>query len=284
LAYGAAVWHTPTKGKTQGLAAKLEEIQNKCLRVVAGAYRATPIRSLETETFTPPIDLYLDSRLATFQKRLENSKASQVIENACSWIRARIKNRSRRRTTRKTTIQEQRESWTREREDWFRQDQPMRQRFTEKQKVLAAWKNRWQKQEAKRREQDFWDQVVGPPDPAILKLHKGLRKAESSMLVQLRTGRTGLRHFPNKVRVPGYESGQCGCGEGPETPRHVLLDCLHESERREALKESQKGGLDFNKLLDTPVGVPVASKWMICSGRIPQFHVAGTLLYGENEQ
>jgi hypothetical protein len=78
IAYGAAVWHTPAKGlngKTQGIAAKLEKIQNKCLRVVAGAYRATPIRSLETETFTPPLDLYLDSRLAAFLKRLENSEA-----------------------------------------------------------------------------------------------------------------------------------------------------------------------------------------------------------------
>ena len=117
LAYGAVVWHTPTKGpngKVQGLAAKLEKIQNKCLRVVAGAYRATPIRSLETETFTPPIDLYLDSRLATFQKRLENSEVGRVIENSCNWIQARIRNRSGRRTTRKTTIKEQRDSWARE--------------------------------------------------------------------------------------------------------------------------------------------------------------------------
>jgi hypothetical protein len=37
---------------------------------VAGAYRATPICSLEIETFTPPIDLYLDSQLAAFQRRL----------------------------------------------------------------------------------------------------------------------------------------------------------------------------------------------------------------------
>src|SRR3981189_3068506 len=84
LAYRAAVWHTPTKrpnGKAQGLAAKLEKIQNKCLRVVAGAYRATPIRSLEVETCTPPLDLYLDSRLATFQKRLKNSEVGRVIEN-----------------------------------------------------------------------------------------------------------------------------------------------------------------------------------------------------------
>src|SRR3984893_4015457 len=111
LAYGAAVWHTPTErpnGKAQGLAAKMERIQNKCLRVVAGAYRATPIRSLEVETCTPPLDLYLDSRLATFQKRLENSEVSRVIENSCNWIQARIRNRRRRKIPRNTI--EKRES------------------------------------------------------------------------------------------------------------------------------------------------------------------------------
>jgi hypothetical protein len=91
------------------------------------------------------------------------------------------------------------------------------------------------------------------------------------MLIQLRTGRTGLRHFLNKVRVPGYESGQCKCNIGLETLQHVLLHCLYKSERREALKESQGGSLDLNRLLDTPTGAPVASKWMIWSGRIPQF-------------
>ena len=113
LVYRTVVWYTLTKGpkgKVQRLAAKLEKIQNKCLRVVAGAYRATPIRSLETETFTLLIDLYLDSRLAAFQKQLEDSEVGQIIENSCAWIRARVKNRSRHRTTRKTTIKEQRDS------------------------------------------------------------------------------------------------------------------------------------------------------------------------------
>jgi hypothetical protein len=60
LAYGAVVWYTPASestGKIKGLAAKLRTVQNKYLRTVAGAYRATPVESLETETYIPPIDL-----------------------------------------------------------------------------------------------------------------------------------------------------------------------------------------------------------------------------------
>ena len=49
------------------------------------------------------------------------------------------------------------------------------------------------------------------------------------MLVQLRTGGTGLRQFLNKVQVPGYETEQCDCGTDPETPRHVLLDYTKKS-------------------------------------------------------
>ena len=73
LAYGAGVWHTPGRDSAQGLAAKLQLTQNKCLRVVAEAYKATPIRALEIETYTPPLDLYLDERLAAFRDQLANS-------------------------------------------------------------------------------------------------------------------------------------------------------------------------------------------------------------------
>jgi hypothetical protein len=84
--------------------------------------------------------------------------------------------------------------------------------------------------------------------------------------------------------VLGYESRQCGCGEGLEAPRHVLLHYPNELECREALKESQKGCLDFNRLLDPPMRALVASKWMIRPRRIPQFHLVGKLLYRGDEQ
>jgi hypothetical protein len=64
LAYGATIWHQPSRENRMQLAgaeAPLDKFQNQGLRTVAGAFRATPVRALETETFTPPLNLYLDS-------------------------------------------------------------------------------------------------------------------------------------------------------------------------------------------------------------------------------
>jgi len=41
ISFAAAIWHTPSE-KVVGVAAKLQLIQNKCLRTVLGAYKATP--------------------------------------------------------------------------------------------------------------------------------------------------------------------------------------------------------------------------------------------------
>jgi len=124
-----------------------------------------------------------------------------------------------------------------------------------------------------------WDRILRPPDPKILKLHSGLQKAESSALVQFRTGRTGLAHFLYRARVPGVESDLCSCGNGPETPRHVLIHCEKEIEQRGELRKAGGGRLDLRKLLDTPEGARVAGRWVVRSGRLPQFSLARALLY-----
>jgi hypothetical protein len=61
IAYRAGVWHYPTTDqRVKGIARNLATTQSQCLRVVAGTYRATPVRFLETETATLPLDLYLN--------------------------------------------------------------------------------------------------------------------------------------------------------------------------------------------------------------------------------
>ena len=75
LSFGASVWHKPSENlaKVQGLAKQLEKHQNECLRTMAGAYKATPIQQLETETFIPPLATYLNRRVAAYHLRQENS-------------------------------------------------------------------------------------------------------------------------------------------------------------------------------------------------------------------
>jgi hypothetical protein len=223
MTHGAAIWHTPS-AKPKGVAEKLSKIQNKCLRIVTGAYKAVPTRDLETESFLPPFDLYLDGRAAAYSKRMRDSKVEQEIQDAYGWIQRRKRTNRRRRELElppdRTSTQAR---WTDER------DQDLGADLTGPQQVQEAWTRRWASGKAPAR---CWNVCTGYPTPEVLKLHNGLRKAESAVLIQIRTGRTRLAFFLYKVGVPEYISGQCLYGEGRETPRHVIIDCPLEDERR----------------------------------------------------
>ena len=97
--------------------------------------------------------------------------------------------------------------------------------------MLQEWHGKWYSGQRRSR----WCSLASTEAPSAsrLKLHKQLKKAESSVLVQARTGRIGLAHFLNKARVPGYETLACKCGLGDETAEHLLLHCQLETERRQ---------------------------------------------------
>ena len=102
---------------------------------------------------------------------------------------------------------------------------------TESRKAIAKeWAIKWQSERRR-----GWFSIVAKEEPSIerLKLHNQLKKAESAILVQARTGRIGLASFLNKARVPGYDSPNCRCERGIETAEHLLLHCPLERERRE---------------------------------------------------
>ena len=72
ITYAASVWHTPegVKGHRKGIGAKLQKIQGKCLRTIAGACKATSTEALEVETFTLPLDLYTEKQESTPLRQL----------------------------------------------------------------------------------------------------------------------------------------------------------------------------------------------------------------------
>ena len=71
MTYGSIVWHTPKDvNRNKSITSKLAVIQKRCLRTVAGAFKATPILVLEAETHIAPIDVYLDQLQAKARYRL----------------------------------------------------------------------------------------------------------------------------------------------------------------------------------------------------------------------
>jgi hypothetical protein len=63
LAYNALNWHKIGEGLKE-LLKVITLTQNKCLRIMSDAYKATPIRYLESEIAIPPLDFYFDKWMA----------------------------------------------------------------------------------------------------------------------------------------------------------------------------------------------------------------------------
>ena len=278
IAYGASVWRNPLGAKAGKLMPLLRSVQNSCLRTVAGAFRATPIRSLEVETYIPPIDIYLNSRVAAFQRRVEDSSSYDVIKKACSAIRARLKSRAAKRAKTQGQL----------RKEWAQQRAVDQGGRTEETQTLYEWTQKWEAEQIRASQQVIrrggrrgvqWDLIRRPPGRTILKLHQNLRKAESSALVQFRTGRTGLASFLYWIGVPEFKSPVCQCGQEEETPYHVLRHCPLEEGNRQSLRTVCGGGIDVVRLLNTPEGAGVAARWIVQSGRLSQFRVAKALSY-----
>jgi hypothetical protein len=81
LAYAAPSCHEIKRGLKK-LSKTLILIQNKCLRIVSGAYKAIPARYLESEMVIPPLDLYFDKWVADFEDRTEVYGIAKLLRAA----------------------------------------------------------------------------------------------------------------------------------------------------------------------------------------------------------
>ena len=110
----------------------------------------------------------------------------------------------------------------------------------------------------------------GTPGKA-LKAHNDLTKAESSLLVQARTGKIGLRQFLFQRRVPGVATPLCECGGAEETVAYALEGCF---EFPEGLDLQRKEGPVSTLLtrLQEGIGVRPILRWLM--GRLPEYRLA----------
>ena len=132
--------------------------------------------------------------------------------------------------------------------------------------VLDRCKQRW---EANRPECGLVG--VGPPCRKAPKLHEGLRKAESSVVTQIRTGRIRLAAFLNKARVPDFPSPTCRCGWASEIAVYVIIHYPRFIEARRGFMDPLTGQVDLRGLLSKAERAQRLAKWVLQLGILPQF-------------
>jgi len=98
--------------------------------------------------------------------------------------------------------------------------------------------------------------------------YKGLTKPQCSILIQLRSGVTGIASCLYRLKVPNFDSPDCSCGRGVETVKHLLIDCLKYSQKRQLLAKET----GTTNILDWFEKNPkVLSRWAISNLDLHQF-------------
>ncbi|EKG13846.1 hypothetical protein MPH_08978 [Macrophomina phaseolina MS6] len=146
---------------------------------------------------------------------------------------------------------------------------------------MDEWKQLWK--DGERGRQLF--KVAPEPTRKILALHRGTLRTLGSLIVQMRTGKIGLRHFLHQRKVPGVTSGECVCGRGLQTVSHVLYTCSKFSESQLAFRTPDERGrrqwtTDLGKMLSRRSTAIAVAKLMVATRLLGQF---GATSYSQHE-
>ena len=286
IAYGAVAWLQldRTFSVRKGMAAKIQAIQGQCLRAAAGAYKATPTEALEAEIGVEPLDVYCGKRASIAATRHTLSEAGKGTRLRVQAILTRQRKGKRRRTraaARASPLARTLE-WTAQKSE-LKLEAPGAGPEARKEKASeilkgvrkavamfhrTRWKERWEKGKKGAHSRALQPQL----QKQVLGLHKGLRKPQSSLIIQLRTGKVGFRAFLFQRRVPGVDDPNCDSGEEMSV-EHVLLRCARWKELRDTELEGQKRG-SLRELLGTRQGCLAAIRLVQKTELLAQFQKA----------
>ena len=143
------------------------------------------------------------------------------------------------------------------------------------QNTLEQWETAW----AREKTGGELRTICPKPTKKILKIHKGLRKAVSALIVQMRTEKVGLRKFLHSRKVPGFDSPECPCRRGMQSAKHLLIECRMHVEKRNRTWEKDRrraafGRIGWEEMLTRPEFAKKAAQFMKSLGLIDQFRSA----------
>jgi hypothetical protein len=151
--------------------------------------------------------------------------------------------------------------------------------------VRQRMKERWIKEWAASKVAIPYHQLVEMPHKKVLKLYQGLPKPYTSIIMQMRTERIGLKHFLYKhiTQRRGDDEedksnrGRCLCEEGSQTPQHILLQCPLYTDLRATLlselrhKTELGNSTAYNAIVSDSQAIGYVAKFMHQTGLLGQF-------------
>jgi hypothetical protein len=273
LSYGSIAWF-PVLKDPKTLRKTLQSIQGRFLRTITGAYKATATEALEIETYTEPLDLYIERNANLGFTRQSNQGQGKRIKE----LRQRLEYRTRGRRGRKRQFpplyheralqnQKQKGIYLPKRSNV---DLDTSKEWKRYQKSLEAyyaikWRKRWAsgtKGRAIARYRPY-------PMRQALEIYKGRAKPMTSILILLRTEKIGLRAFLHGMKVPAVDNPQCDCGQREETVQHFLLECAQWDRQRQTLGPYRRKTL--KEILGSREGSKRATEFVLQTGRLEQF-------------
>jgi len=129
----------------------------------------------------------------------------------------------------------------------------------------AQWKMEWEKNPCG----SHLRRIFTEPSKAQLTLHQGLRRAASSIVIQLQTGKIALAGYLGTFgAVPTV---QCPCGLGRQDSSHILTACPLYAEIRNEVLWDETRETDYRRILSQGPLVKKAAQFMIRTGVLDQF-------------
>ena len=270
LSYAVGIWFNSLR-KSSNISS-LVSFQNRCLRLIQGAFKATPSFLLESELFLLPLDLYFKFRTACFLSSIQNSPLKYFLDSIFSTI-------SSYTSLLKKPLKESSTISSKWKFTWLSQittNQASSKK--ELQKLFTKeWEDQWE--EKKRRSYPGWQTFCQKPHKNNLKLYKELQKAEASLLLQIRTGRIGLASFLFRAGVPDFPTPLCVCGQAEETAKHITSSCSLYSRQRQQVSFNPQ---DFTTIISNPELLQKFLYWFMSLKRLNQFNLAFKLHYSQS--
>ena len=129
--------------------------------------------------------------------------------------------------------------------------------------INTLWEHDWQTSPHGRAVYE----LTPAPTKQVLKMHRGLHQALSTVIIQMRTGKIGLRCYLYQRGVPDIPDGNCRCGKATQTVQHILLACPIFKDLQEQFLVKPGGGLEgggnLRTILNTPKLAIRAAKFML---------------------